>query len=342
MHSQIQKVARHFGIAPTLINPVTASGFSGAGVWKITDGQGQSFSVKRHDDISPDHLAWIHRVLLHTRVCDCDFVAAVKKMENATGHLHADNAIWEISTWMPGVADFADNPTDDRLENAMRSLAKFHQSAAQVNFDFRPSPGVKTRSDGIAELPLTLHRANQSLQDAGSALASSTQSTLPAILTSVLPELQNILQDLNRIPSARLQQYAHGLKTLQPQALPLQPVIRDLWHDHLLFTGDQLTGLIDFDAMQMDSIAMDLTRCLGSIIPDDPDRWGFALTAYASVRPIQRLEMDLIDVLDPINVILSAANWLNWIAIQRRHFANADAVRNRLQQINRRLLNFTR
>lgn len=325
MHSKIQSVTRHFGITPQSISPAPSQGFSGAGIWKVTDLQGQSFSVKRHNEFAPDHLAWIHRVLRHTRICDCDFVPEVRQTENGNSHLEFDNAIWETSSWMPGEAGFADHPNDERLKNAMKALAKFHQSAAQVNFDFRPSPGVKRRSDALADLPNTLRRAAQSIQNSPN-LQPQT-------------ELQTTLQSLNRIASTCIDQHADALKTMLQQTLPLQPVIRDLWHDHLLFTEDRLTGLIDFDAMQMDSIAMDLTRCLASIVPDDPDRWGFALTAYASVRPIQRSEMDLIDVIDPINVILSAANWLKWIAIERRHFANPGAVRTRLGTINRRLVN---
>ena len=50
---------------------------------------------------------------------------------------------------------------------------------------------------------------------------------------------------------------------------PLQVCHGDLWHDHVLFSGEEVTGLIDFDAMKIDSRALDLARLLGSLVKDD-------------------------------------------------------------------------
>jgi hypothetical protein len=38
------------------------------------------------------------------------------------------------------------------------------------------------------------------------------------------------------------------------QALPQFPVVSNLWHDHVLFTGNEVTGIVDF-AMRLDSAA---------------------------------------------------------------------------------------
>ena len=317
MQSNVQNIALRFGISATQIEPVTASGFSGAGVWRITDNLEKQFSVKRLNNLTADHLAWIHRVLLHTIVCDCDCVPRPQRTDDGMSYLQTNDGLWEVCTWMPGNANFGESPSDAKLKHAMRSLAKFHQSAAQVNFDFRPSPGVKTRIDQLAELESTI----------ASIQTTSQQSTA----------LANMLMWLKRLPPNQLKGYMNALNQFTNQTLPLQPVIRDLRSDHLLFTGDTLTGLIDFDAMQMETIALDLTRSLGSLIPDDVDRWQVALDAYSSVRPIQPAEMELIKILDPINTILSALNWLKWIVVEHRQFENAQAVEDRLQQLNLRL-----
>jgi homoserine kinase type II len=313
MHSHIEKIARHFGVAPITITSAPSTGFSGAGVWRVTEDGGKSFSVKQYANLSAEHLSWVHRVVLHTMVCDCQFVAVPRRDPHGNSILQSDDSIWEVCDWMPGIADFTDNPTDVRLTNAMKALAKFHQSAAQVNFDFRPSPSIRSRIEGLNALPDILSRAK----------------TIP----DAFPELKNIRLQLKRLSPHQRQNHLQTLTLMANQTLPLQPVIRDLWHDHLLFTDDQLTGLVDFDAMQMDTIAMDLTRCLGSLCPDNPDRWTVALDAYSTVRPIQKSEMDLINVLPPINVILTAANWLNWISVQGRKFPNTNAVNTRLKTI---------
>lgn len=317
MQSSVREIALRFGIDVAQVAPVVASGFSGAGVWRITDAQGKQFSVKRLNNLTADHLAWIQRVLLHTIACDCDFVARPQRTEDGMSYLQSNDGLWEVCTWMPGEPNIGELPSDDKLKHAMQSLAKFHQSAAQVNFDFRASPGVKTRLIQLTGLESTV----------ASIKATSHQS----------PALANLLMLLKRIPPNQLKGYMDALGQFTSQTLPLQPVIRDLRSAHLLFTGDELTGLIDFDAMQMETIALDLTRSLGSLVPDNVDRWQYALNAYSSVRPIQPAELELIKILDPINTILSALNWLTWIAIEQRQFENVEAVESRLQELNLRM-----
>lgn len=317
MQSDVQNIAQSFGINAAQISPVVSGGFSGAGIWKITDDQGNHFSVKRLSSLTADHLAWIHRVLLHTIVCDCNFVARPQRTGGGMSYLQKGDSLWEVCTWMPGEAVLGKPPSEARLEQAMKALAKFHQSAAQVNFDFRPSPGVKARLNQLAELEETV------------AAIQTTPSQFPA--------LTNLLMWLKRLSPNQLTGYQNALGQFANQTLPLQPVIRDLRSDHLLFTGDKLTGLIDFDAMQMETIALDLTRSLGSLIPDNSNRWQEALSAYNSVRPIQPAELEMIKILDPINTILSALNWLKWIVIEQRQFENTEAVQVRLQELNRRL-----
>ena len=48
---------------------------------------------------------------------------------------------------------------------------------------------------------------------------------------------------------------------------PLQRCIRDLRRDHLLFQGDQLSGIVDFDAMGVDNVSADVARLLADWSP---------------------------------------------------------------------------
>jgi len=321
MQSTVKDVALKFGIHAEAVTPASNSGFSGAEVWRISADQGKQYSVKRLANMTEDHLAWIHRVLLHTIVCDCDFVPSPQRTKDGMSFHTDGDSLWEVCTWVPGEADFETNPSDKRLSHAMKSLAKFHQSAAQVNFDFRPSDGVRARLDGLMNLKETVK-----------SLHISSKATV-----DTYPTLNSLLLQLKQIPSQKRKSLADKLSKFAGQTLPLQPVIRDLWHDHLLFSGEQLTGLVDFDAMQMDSISLDLTRCLGSIVPNKFDRWKFALQAYSSVRPIQPAELELIGLLDPINIVLSSMNWIKWIVVEKRQFENPMAVESRLKMLKDRM-----
>jgi homoserine kinase type II len=119
--------------------------------------------------------------------------------------------------------------------------------------------------------------------------------------------------------------------------VPLFPVIRDLWHDHVLFTGDEVTGIVDFGALRVDSAACDLSRLLGSLVGDDREAWEFARQQYNSIRPLCADEWKLAQALDEANVILSGLNWLDWICVQGRTFENYDAVYARLDEMLVRL-----
>ena len=49
----------------------------------------------------------------------------------------------------------------------------------------------------------------------------------------------------------------------------LQPCLRDARPEHFLFDGDQLSGLVDFGAMAVDSVVGDLARLIGEWLDDD-------------------------------------------------------------------------
>jgi len=136
---------------------------------------------------------------------------------------------------------------------------------------------------------------------------------------------------------------AHGVKkasesvlSIQPltgETLPVQPVIRDIWHDHLLFTGDEVTGIVDFGAMQMDNVAVDLARLLGSLVGNETSRWEFAIDHYCQHRPLNSFEIQFAFALNQCADLLSSLNWLKWILVERRQFESWDNVDCRIRRL---------
>ena len=51
----------------------------------------------------------------------------------------------------------------------------------------------------------------------------------------------------------------------------LQPALRDARPEHFLFEDDRLSGLVDFGAMGVESVAADLARLIGEWFDGDPD-----------------------------------------------------------------------
>ena len=78
------------------------------------------------------------------------------------------------------------------------------------------------------------------------------------------------------------------LRTAQRLRVPVQPCLRDVWHDHVLFVDDAVSGIVDPAAARTDTVAADISRLVGSLVGDDPRGWTVALAAYQSVRPTLR------------------------------------------------------
>jgi Ser/Thr protein kinase RdoA (MazF antagonist) len=122
----------------------------------------------------------------------------------------------------------------------------------------------------------------------------------------------------------------------------LQPCLCDVWHDHVLFTGDEVTGLVDYGAAKIDHVAVDLARLLGSLVEDNTEERSAGLRAYEEVCPLMPDEEALIAVLDETGTVLGIANWLMWLYAERRRFENRTAVADRLGKLVLRLERWSR
>ena len=117
----------------------------------------------------------------------------------------------------------------------------------------------------------------------------------------------------------------------------LIPCLRDVWHENVLFLGDEVSGLIDFGALRPENVAADVARLLGSMAEDDPQQWREGLAAYESVRPLAETEATLLHAFDASGVLLGGMNWLTWIYAEQREFPNPDIVVQRLDYFCRRM-----
>lgn len=99
--------------------------------------------------------------------------------------------------------------------------------------------------------------------------------------------------------------------------------------------------------MRTDNVAGDVARLLGSLSfnesngASDADVWRDGLAAYESVRPLSADERQLVGVFDRSTAILAGINWLQWLFVELRTFADLAAVRHRLAAIVARLERLT-
>ena len=229
--------------------------------------------------------------------------------------------LWEISNWVPGSA--LDSFNDAQIEAAFASVARLHLSAAQVNLAFGPSPNLQQRQMQLAKL---VRPESPALDQASDILKTD------AIDDALRSPLKTLVELLKTVPPSHIASLRERLNEFTTMELPLHPVVRDLRAEHLLFTGDQLTGLVDFDAMTMDSVAYDLSRLTSSMRLNE-HQLHLALSTYHAVRPIQPAEGQLTQLLTGISRLLAPLSWINWLVLEQRSFSNLAAVEQRLKEV---------
>lgn len=304
-------------------------GFSGTEVWRVSAGQLFCLRGWLLEHPQPERLAWMHEVLRQARSCGLTYVPAPFADGQGRTFLESQGRRWELTSWMPGVADFREHPSARRLENAAQALARFHGATCDL---LPPSASGGQLATSLLT-PGLVERRQRFTQLFGGVLlrvSNALQAARPS------PRLMLGLELLDRIlklaPRADRDLGQHmGVR------LPQQPCIRDVHAEHLLFTGDEVTGLIDFGAMRMDSVVGDLVRMLDSLLGPHRSQWEPALVAYSRLRPLLPEERALIPAWHRASVLLSAANWLDWLFVEHRQFADEAAIDRRLIELRESL-----
>ena len=295
-------------------------GFSGAVLWRI-DGSAGSFCLRAwppHENWS--RLLFRHRLMALARQSGFLFVPTVFLTLDGASAVEHGGRFWELTEWLPGRADYHEHPTSARLEAACIAVGQLHTVWRNRPSSATGCPAVLRRLTFIDEWhgllrsgwhPLTVAAANDPLRP----IIERAWRVLPSAV--------------ERVPQ-RLQRWLGA----QPR---LQPCLGDPWHDHLLFDGDRLTGLIDYGAVKVDHVAVDLSRMLGSLVGNDADGWRVGLQAYRRFAPLSEEEEDLAHALDETGIVLGVANWLRWLYEQKRPIADRSAVARRLTELVDRL-----
>lgn len=275
-------------------------GFSGACHWRV-EHRGTSLVLRRWGrEHQRDRLAPIHALLGRLAAAGAP-TPSPQAAPSGDTLLEHDGHCWELSPWLPGEADYWVDSRPSKLAAALEALARLHLAAASAPPSIRPfarfvHPAIARRLEGLEQLR-----------------------------SGGLVELR---QRINQLPPGAERDRAGEVLDLAAKAapaeidkarrwrrveLPLQWCHRDVWHDHVLFTGEQVTGIIDFGAASWDTPAVDVSRLLGSLAGDDPLAWRDGLAAYEAIRPLDAQEREAVDFLDSSAVLLSPLNWIRWL-----------------------------
>lgn len=291
------------------------SGFSGALVWKVTV-QERSFALKRWPVDQPVYLNLriIHQLMQQANQAGLLVIPGILQTTEGQSELIHGGLRWDACTWQPGQSD--SDPDQARLRSALTLLSRLHAIWRSQNARrFEVCPAVRLQHRRLVEW-------------SGDELE---QLKRKAMANGGFGEAVHLFQQLR--PRA-IQHLAPWLN----RRVSLQPCLGDIWADHVLFEGDQVTGLIDFGGVRYDHPSQDLARLIGSYSQGNSSRRQLALSCYATLTTEAE---ELAMVLDDCGTIVGLSNWLRWLLLEERRFADDTAAFNRLKMILKRFSQLT-
>ena len=312
--------------------PITAGGFSGARVWKIeTAGPPLCLRQWPAGGLPRERIQGLHRLCAHLAARELHVVPVPFTALHGATLVEAGQRFWQLEPWMPGTADFQLHPALPRLDAALRCLADWHQAAAS----FVPRGAECRWFHSLAEAPVPAIADRIEFIDYWTPVRCAQAQAALAQLAWV--EFRDSGLEILQLFGRAAGRIRDELAAVSRLTLRVQPCLRDVWHDHVLYSGDVVTGLIDPGACRTDTVATDVARLLGSLTNDRQDLWDFALDRYCRYHPLTPAEQRLVGLLDRSTVLLSGMTWLRWVLFEHRRWPQPERVIERLRQILGRL-----
>jgi Ser/Thr protein kinase RdoA (MazF antagonist) len=327
MSDSIIRVLQNYDIGYAASNPNSqeiealgsAGGFSGAEFWKITVGASK-YCVRRWPNSKPtrSQADVIYPTLKYVRRHSDLPLAFPIQTVHGESMCRADNAHWELSRWMPGEPIVETEINDDQLRAAARALAEFHNTTSSLSQQQRMSPAVDFRCNMIDRLWATQFEQLQGTQDVSGVVDSGVKKNLLDQFRYQAHALRQQLEWVRSVPVLQI------------------PIFGDIWSDHVLFNNDEVSGIVDFGAMKIESPCLDIARLFGSYADYSSEALRRGISYYVEFRELNDLDHSLIELYDRAYVILAGVQWLIWIELEQRFFLDNEAVRQRLHRLVRR------
>lgn len=332
-NAEAKQIAALYGIEIQTLVPV-GGGFSGACVFRIEHSSGGVFALRRTPaaDAMPAErycglVALLRDVRSHgctvipvplrhqqssLRILETPHTPRFANVDHSQTRLRTDEFVWQMEPWMPG-EPAEGPPTSLQIESTLEALDLLHKTAAEsvqargINQSLfvtrERSPGILRRIEIASELSSGLlarfHKAAASEPD---------------------PEFRSCARRLCAAVEFWLPWLTEQLTEAASVSYQLQPVIRDLWRPHVLFTAERVTGIIDLNAMGTDHIGLDVTRLFRSWFGTDVARIREAMTLFCTQRSLDDTEMRLLQGFDAATVLLSPVTWL-----RRRYVESSES-----------------
>lgn len=299
-----------------------ASGLSGASIFRCVAVNDDQFALRRWPPgTPPKRLGEIQTVVAFAREHGCPIVPRLA--DPSIPWAAAADSLWELTEWMPGepVSLEADS---EHVRSGAAAIALFHKSVSPMGVFQAPPPAAETRVRRCKELQQSLPAILQSPPfDSGHVGLDGSIDRARELLRTNWSEVNGRI--------------TRSLSRYEDVTVPNQYVLRDVHNQHVFFQARTVTGLIDFDAIRVDTPMTDLARWVGSFhgIPE-VEAWNAAMAGYQEHSPFSQCDQESVQVelakeISFATKWISLANWVVWVVGERRSFPGGpDQVANRI------------
>lgn len=234
------------------------------------------------------------------------FVPAILKT-NSSNSVHVEgDRVWDLVQWMPG------EPARDP-EAACAALAPLHRAWRPATIK-GPVPAVQRRLNALADW----------------------QDNHTRIHASIPEWLRRGRDCVSRL----VQSAGVALRSVSGQLLPLQPCLCDVHRDHVRVTQGQVTGIIDYGAMKIDHVSVDLARFLGDLAGED-DIFERGIEAYKEAGGSFDVPSTFLRLMDRSGALCAVIGWLLRLGVANSLESVPGAVRDRVERLTARLEHFS-
>jgi len=319
-------------------------GLSGSAVFVCEVG-GRKFAMKRWPaGTAARRIDEVHDVMAQARR-SLVIVPELVGSSLASTRVSYEGFHYELVSWMDGTAitPSADElqqslaiPPDDggggsagpsqrilaAVEAGGEAIARFHDSVRRISGPMTPAPSVLRRLGRIEQLRVELPQAIKRAE-------------------ALSPVLRGAAKWLARESASRFDAAHRVLGQWVGRMVPTQMVLRDVHRQHILFRDGAVTGLVDFDALGVDSVATDLARWVSDFAEQPADLAVLidsAVAGYRRFAPISACESELASAISEASAIILLANWVVWTALDQQNFSGCnDLVDRRVIDLLRRM-----
>jgi Ser/Thr protein kinase RdoA (MazF antagonist) len=284
-------------------------GFSGAQVWRGDDRERPVFALKAWPpEYSAERLITIHRWI--SQSYRLPFVPSVLPDLAGVTVVVDSGRVWDVTRWMPGAP--VETAGKAEVHAACAALAELH-ALWRGNSPPEPCRGVRNRL--------------QLLRDWLAA------SSMPRSSARLAPVLGSLAVRTNEAVSRATPDAIRMLEPWEHVALAVQPCVRDLRGEHVLFTQARVSGIIDYGAMALDNPAVDLARWLGDVAAGDASHFTSGLQAYLKAGGRLDVPDEVVGQLARSGALCSAIVWLQRLRESNWSLSEQNRVKKRLGQL---------